>query len=74
MFKLRVTKNQLPEPWNVTYEGEVACVHNGLIRPDQIDEYKKTYMKEILKKIESMGASDITESDVVFSEEEVDAE
>lgn len=72
--KLRVTKNQLPEPWNVTYEGEVACVHNGLIRPDQIDEYKKTYMKEILKKIESMGASDITESDVVFSEEEVDAE
>jgi len=71
--KIKVNKNQLPTPYNITYEGEIACVHNGLCSPDDIDEYKKTYMKDILKRLEDLSDGKITESDesnVAFSEEE----
>ena len=71
--KIRTTKNQLPTPWNVTYEGEMACVHNGLLNPEQLDDYKKTYMKDILAKLEDGGGSaSISEKDVEFSEEDTD--
>lgn len=71
--KIRTTKNQLPTPWNVTYEGEMACVHNGLLNPEQLDDYKKTYMKDILAKLEDgADSSSISEKDVEFSEEETD--
>lgn len=65
--KIKVTKNHLPSPYNVTYEGEVACVHNGLCSVNSVDEYKKTYLKDILKKLKDMGSN--TE-DVKFSEVE----
>ena len=67
--KIRTTKNQLPTPWNVTYEGEMSCVHNGLVNPNKLDDYKKTYMKDILSKLESEG---LTEADVQFAEEATD--
>lgn len=67
--KIRTTKNQLPTPWNVTYEGEMSCVHNGLVSPNKLDDYKKTYMKDILSKLESEG---VTEADVQFAEEATD--
>jgi len=72
--KIRTTKNQLPTPWNVTYEGEMSCVHNGLLNPKALEEYKKTYMKDILAKIEETSGKklDITEDDVQFTEEESD--
>jgi hypothetical protein len=72
--KVRTTKNQLPTPWNITYEGEMSCVHNGLINPDKLDEYKKTYVKNILAKLEETSGKklDITENDVQFAEEESD--
>ena len=71
--KIRTTKNQLPTPWNVTYEGEMACVHNGLLNPEQLDDYKKTYMKDILAKLEDGGdSSSISEKAVEFSEEDTD--
>ena len=70
--KIRTTKNQLPTPWNVTYEGEMSCVHNGLLNPKVLDEYKKTYMKDILAKLEENGASGIDEADVTFNEEDTD--
>ena len=70
--KVRTSKNQLPTPWNVTYEGEMSCVHNGLINPKNLDEYKKTFMKNILAKLEENGASDISEGDIEFSEEDSD--
>lgn len=73
--KIKVTKNQLPTPFNITYEGEIACVHNGLCVPDEIDTYKKSYIGEILKRIQDM--SDATESieiidvkDIEFNESE----
>ena len=70
--KIRTTKNQLPTPWNVTYEGEMSCVHNGLMNPANLDAYKKTYMKEILARLEENGASGIDEKDVSFAEEDSD--
>ena len=70
--KIRTTKNQLPTPWNVTYEGEMSCVHNGLLSPDKLEEYKKTYMKEILARLEENGGKGITEDDVQFAEEATD--
>ena len=71
--KIKVTKNQLPTPWNITYEGEVSCVHCGLWCPDEIDLYKKTYAKDLLAQIEN--ASDgklqgLKEGDMTFAEEE----
>ncbi len=70
--KVRTTKNQLPTPWNVTYEGEMSCVHNGLLSPEKLEEYKKTYMKEILARLEENGGKGITEDDVQFAEEATD--
>ena len=71
--KIKVTKNQLPGPWNITYEGEIACVHNGLCVPDEIDDYKKTYMKDILKRIEQLNDGNIVnENDITFNETEAE--
>ena len=67
--KIRTTKNQLPTPWNITYEGEMSCVHNGLVDPNKLDDYKKTFMKDILSKLEE-GGSTVDESDIKFAEEE----
>jgi hypothetical protein len=68
--KVRVSKNQLPMPYNISYEGEMCCVHNGLLRPDMLDEYKKRYAKEILGKLEELGTGKVTDSEVTFTEED----
>ena len=75
--KVRVTKNQLPTPWNVTYEGTMACVHNGLISENDVDTYKKDNIKYILENLEKQRkkedgsvTTEITEADVDFVEEE----
>jgi uncharacterized Zn finger protein len=71
--KVKVTKNQLPTPWNITYEGEIACVHCGLWCPEDIDTYKKQHMKDLLNMIErsSQGTvSGIKEDEIVFVEED----
>lgn len=70
--KIKVTKNQLPTPYNVTYEGEIACVHNGLYCPEKIDEYKKIYIKDILDGINQQMETkeEFSDSDVVFEETE----
>lgn len=70
--KVRVTKNQLPTPYNITYEGEMSCVHNGLCSPLALDEYKKQHIGNILSNLESLGAESISEKDVMFAEEDSD--
>ena len=70
--KIRTTKNQLPTPWNITYEGEMSCVHNGLVNPNKLDEYKKNYIKDILAKLEDNAGVGVSETDVSFAEEETD--
>lgn len=71
--KIKVTKNQLPTPYNITYESEIACVHNGLCCVDEIDTYKKEHLKDILNRIQNLSENNsdsITESDVEFVETE----
>ena len=67
--KCKVTKNQLPTPYNVTYEGDMCCVHNGLLSVNRQEEYKKEYMGEILKRIEELGSVKVDANDVEFGEE-----
>lgn len=71
--KIKVTKNQLPTPYNVTYEGTMCCVHNGIVSEDEIDAYKKENVKHILESLEQQNKEkniSIVESDVQFTEEE----
>lgn len=71
--KIKCNKNQLPTPWNITYEGEMCCVHNGLCDPDEIDTYKKTYMKDILNRLSDITTEkkEIKEEEISFEEEEI---
>ena len=76
--KIRVKKNQLPAPYNITYEGTICCVTHGIVSPERLDEYKKKYMPSILKSLQELGAKqreelgeeveEITEDDINFSE------
>ena len=71
--KIRVTKNQLPSPFNLTYEGELACVHNGLCCVVDLDNYKKTYSKDLislLEKASNGSVSDIKNEELSFEEED----
>jgi hypothetical protein len=51
--KIKVIKNQLPAPFNVTYEGEFICTDVGIIGTDKEDmeEYKKNRIPAILKRL-----------------------
>ena len=72
LTKIAVTKNQLPTPYNITYSGNMCCVHNGIISEEELDEYKKTYVKDILSRLENIRNSDdnVVEEDVIFGEED----
>jgi hypothetical protein len=77
--KIKVLKNQLPSPFNVTYEGDFICTDIGIIGVDKEsqDEYKKNRAPIILKKLneiaESNGRAKIDESDgISFIEDEDD--
>lgn len=74
--KVRVLKNQLPSPFNVTYEGEFICTDIGIIgtSKEEQDEYKKTRAPELLKKLneiaESNGCQKISDvNDITFEED-----
>ena len=73
---IAVKKNHLPEPYNVTREGNISCVSTGIIAEDEIEDYKKKILPEIIKHLKTMDTTgkmnDITEQDVEFvvSEEE----
>lgn len=72
--KIKAMKNQLPTPYNITYEGTMACVHNGIIAEEELDEYKKSAIQDIMSKIsdklDTKEKVDISETDVSFSEAE----
>lgn len=69
--KISVFKNQLPTPYNVTYNGTMCCVHNGIISEEDIDKYKKEHLPLILERIKqtSNKVLDGSVNDIVFSEE-----
>ena len=75
--KIKVAKNQLDSPHNLTYEGAFCCVPDGMIPESRLDEYKKNNISKILKQLSSQLAdngekTEITEADVEFGEEESD--
>lgn len=73
--KIKVLKNQLPNPFTVTYEGEVICTTHGMIGVEKTDmeAYRKKYIGDILKSLQNINTKEevvITEKDIIFSEEE----
>lgn len=57
--KIKVIKNQLPAPFNVTYEGEFVCTDIGIIgaNKEDMDEYRKNHISDILKKLAEIAES-----------------
>ena len=73
--KIKVLKNQLPNPYTVTYEGEVICTPHGMIgvEKDVIDAYSKEHVSDILKQLNEIGAVQVSENDeIVYTDEEED--
>lgn len=70
--KIKVLKNQLPSPFNVTYDGEFICTDTGIIGTDKDaqDEYKKNRIPEILKKLHEIAVN--TGKDVELDGDDVD--
>ena len=69
--KIKVTKNQLPTPYNLTYESQVACVHCGLWDADDIDSYKKEHMRKIASMLEEQSngkISSVKDDEIDFQE------
>lgn len=52
--KISVYKNHLPSPHNITYNGTMCCVHNGIIGEDELDAYKKKAVPVILEKMKTV--------------------
>ena len=79
--KIRVLKNQLPSPYNVTYQGEFICTDIGIIgtSKEEIDEYKKKRIPYILEKLNTMAKENgqvekLTLDDISYKESEDDVE
>lgn len=72
--KIKVLKNQLPSPFNVTYEGEFICTDTGIIGTDKEsqEEYKKRRIPDILKKLHEIAMNN--GKDIQFNEDDVDFE
>lgn len=71
---ISMKKNHLPSPYNVTREGFLYCVGNGIIAEDEIDGYKKKILPEIIKELQKRDTTgklkNISEADVEFVESE----
>ena len=71
--KIKVVKNQLPNPWTISYEGPIICTAHGLISKDELPAYQKEHVSEMLKELNRQGEAQgqkISSEDVSFIEEE----
>lgn len=71
--KIKVVKNHLPSPYNVTYEGNMICTAHGLIDKDELPQYQKEHISDILAQLnEQLEKSNKTvdAEDVSFTEDE----
>ena len=71
---LKVLKNHLDAPNNVTYEGNIVATDTGYIGVDELDSYKKTHVSRLLKELNKLadGKVEINADDIDFVEEEVE--
>lgn len=77
--KIKVIKNQLPNPFTVTYEGEVVCTPHGMISAtkEAMDEYRKQHITDILNQLKNTDVRNnvtVSETDIQFTESEEDVE
>lgn len=71
--KIKVVKNHLPSPYNVTYEGNMICTAHGLIDKEELPQYQKEHIGDMLAQLnEQLSKSNKTADieDVVFIDEE----
>ena len=71
--KIKVVKNHLPSPYNVTYEGNMICTAHGLIGKEELPQYQKEHIGDMLAQLnEQLSKSNKTADieDVVFTDEE----
>ena len=71
--KIKVVKNHLPSPYNVTYEGNMICTAHGLIDKEELPQYQKEHISDMLAQLnEQLSKSNKTADieDVVFTDEE----
>ena len=71
--KIKVVKNHLPSPYNVTYEGNMICTAHGLIDKEELPQYQKEHIGDMLAQLnEQLSKSNKTADieDVVFTDEE----
>ena len=68
--KIKVMKNQLPNPYTVTYEGDIICTPHGMISTDQdvVDAYRKEHVGDILKQLNDISVNN--NNNVVVSEKD----
>ena len=76
MAPIAVKKNHLPSPYNISREGNLYCVGNGIIAENEIDAYKKKILPEMIKQLQTNDSdgkfANVTENDVEFIEEELE--
>ena len=77
LSKIKVLKNQLPSPFNVTYEGEIICTDIGFVgvSKEEQEEFRKAHVSDILKKLNEIAANNgeavkADASDIKFEEQE----
>lgn len=71
--KAKTLKNHLPKPWTVSGEGVMCCVPNGLVSPDELDDWKKENMLSIIQELKELGQQEvgsISENEIQFEAEE----
>jgi len=67
--KIKVEKNHVN---NLTYEGEICLLDQGLWEPERLDEYKKQYGPYIKQKLAETNNINVSEiGDIEFGEEEI---
>ena len=68
--KIRIEKNHLDAPYNVTYEGPIIATDKGFVAADELDNFKKEHVSRILKELqESSKNYEIKATDISYTSE-----
>lgn len=71
--KIRVEKNHLDAPYNVTYEGPIIATDKGFVAADELETFKKEHVSRILKELqESSKNYEIKAADISYTSETED--
>lgn len=70
--KIKVNKNHLDAPYNVTYEGKLVASDVGFISINDLDAFKKEHIGVILKELNKRleGKAEVKAEDVQFIEDD----